>query len=306
MIISYFPKYVAILVLFVLRVGALDTFLAAVFEYAVILPNRTETPVLKEAALLLMIKNIDVLEKALKLAVRQDAHIIVTLEDGIYGRVLTGETIYPYLEDIPDPEANWIPCRDPRGKAWLDPFATKTQLSGQGQLIYIVANIGDKNPFNASDPQCPPDGHYQYNTDVVFNFEGRLLARYHKQFNLFAPEVQFDLPKDSEHVTPNTPFGTLGIFTCFDILSHGPAAVVVEEFRVDSTSAPRPVKYPARPLRVGPSVPPSVQHGPAPCEATCLLSNPQRQLHTTSTSPESCPKGQPQSWDAFTFKPCIA
>uniref|UniRef100_A0A8B9Y6K5 Vanin 3 n=1 Tax=Bos mutus grunniens TaxID=30521 RepID=A0A8B9Y6K5_BOSMU len=112
MIISYFPKYVAILVLFVLRVGALDTFLASVFEHALILPNRTETPVLKEEALLLMNKNIDVLEKALKLAAR-GAHIIVTPEDGIYGWVFTRETIYPYLEDIPDPEANWIPCRDP-------------------------------------------------------------------------------------------------------------------------------------------------------------------------------------------------
>lgn len=61
----------AILVLFVLRVGALDTFLAAVFEHAVILPNRTETPALKEAALLLMNKNVDVLEKALKLAARE-------------------------------------------------------------------------------------------------------------------------------------------------------------------------------------------------------------------------------------------
>ena len=70
MIISYFPKYVAILVLFILRVGALDTFLTSVFEHAVILPNRTETPVLKEEALLLMNKNIDVLEKALKLAAR--------------------------------------------------------------------------------------------------------------------------------------------------------------------------------------------------------------------------------------------
>ena len=57
MIISYFPKYVAFLVLFVLRVGALDTFLAALSAHAVILPSRTETPLLKEAALLLMNKN---------------------------------------------------------------------------------------------------------------------------------------------------------------------------------------------------------------------------------------------------------
>nr|KAF6463552.1 vanin 3 [Molossus molossus] len=114
MIASYFPKYGAVLALFVLSVGALDTFTAAVYEHAVILPNRTETPVSKEEALLLMNKNIDVLEKAVKLAARQGAHIIVTPEDGVYGWVFTRETIYPYLEDIPHPEVNWIPCKDPQ------------------------------------------------------------------------------------------------------------------------------------------------------------------------------------------------
>lgn len=71
MIMSYFPKYVAIFALFVPSVGALDTFMAAVYEHAVILPNRTETPVPKGEGLLLMNKNIDVLEKAVKLAARQ-------------------------------------------------------------------------------------------------------------------------------------------------------------------------------------------------------------------------------------------
>nr|KAF6363921.1 vanin 3 [Pipistrellus kuhlii] len=114
MITSYFPKYVALFALLVLSVGALDTFIAAVYEHAVILPNRTETPASKEEAVLLMNKNIDVLEKAVKLAATQGAHIIVTPEDGIYGWVFTRETIYPYLEDIPHPEVNWIPCTDPQ------------------------------------------------------------------------------------------------------------------------------------------------------------------------------------------------
>uniref|UniRef100_A0A8C8Z3R8 Vanin 3 n=1 Tax=Prolemur simus TaxID=1328070 RepID=A0A8C8Z3R8_PROSS len=114
MIRSYFPKCVTLFALFVLSVGALDTFIAAVYEHAVILPNSTETPVSKEEALLLMNKNIDVLEEAVKLAAKQGAHIIVTPEDGIYGWVFTRESIYPYLEDIPDPEVNWIPCREPQ------------------------------------------------------------------------------------------------------------------------------------------------------------------------------------------------
>uniref|UniRef100_A0A8D1T820 Vanin 3 n=1 Tax=Sus scrofa TaxID=9823 RepID=A0A8D1T820_PIG len=119
MIVSCVPKYTAILALLVLGVGALDTFIAAVYEHAVTLPNRTETPVLEKEALLLMHKNIVVLETAVKLAARQGAHIIVTPEDGIYGWVFTRETIYPYLEDIPDPGVNWIPCKDPQSTIFL-------------------------------------------------------------------------------------------------------------------------------------------------------------------------------------------
>ncbi|KAJ8797374.1 hypothetical protein J1605_017602 [Eschrichtius robustus] len=191
MIISYFPKCGAVLAFFVLSVGALDTFIAAVYEHAVMLPNRTETPVPKEEALLLMSRNIDVLEKAVKLAAR-------------FGR---------------------------------SPVQERLSCLAKDNSIYIVENIGDKKPCNASDPQCPPDGRYQYNTDVVFDSEGRLVARYHK-CNLFAPEIQFDFPKDSELVTFDSPFGKFGIFTCFDIFSHDLAVMVVEEFQVDSILYP--------------------------------------------------------------------
>ncbi|XP_015413280.1 PREDICTED: vascular non-inflammatory molecule 3-like [Myotis davidii] len=179
MITSYFPKYVAPFALFVLSVGALDTFIAAVYEHAVILPNRTETPVSEREALLLMSKNIDVLEKAVKLAATQGAHIIVTPEDGIYGWVFTRETIYPYLEDIPHPEVNWIPCTDPQRFGYA-PVQVRLSCLAKDNSIYVVANIGDKKPCNASDPKCPPDGRYQYNTDVVFDSQGKLVARYHK------------------------------------------------------------------------------------------------------------------------------
>uniref|UniRef100_A0A673U7G5 Vanin 3 n=1 Tax=Suricata suricatta TaxID=37032 RepID=A0A673U7G5_SURSU len=179
MITTSFPKYVAIFAIFIPCVSALDTFIAAVYEHAVILPNRTETLVPKEEALVLMNKNLDVLENAVQLAARQGAHIIVTPEDGIYGWVFTRETIYPYLEDIPDPKVNWIPCTDPQRFGYT-PVQQRLSCMAKDNSIYIVANIGDKKPCNASDPQCPLDGRYQYNTDVVFDSEGRLVARYHK------------------------------------------------------------------------------------------------------------------------------
>ncbi|XP_006885077.1 PREDICTED: vascular non-inflammatory molecule 3-like [Elephantulus edwardii] len=237
MIGSQFPKYVALSALFVLNVGALDTFIAAVYEHAVILPNRTEeTPVSKDDALVLMNKNIDVLEKAVKLAAKQGAHIIVTPEDGIYGWIFTRETIYPYLEDIPDPKVNWIPCGDPQ-RFGYNPVQVRLSCMAKDNSIYIVANVGDKKPCDAKDPQCPADGRYQYNTNVVFDSEGKLVARYHK-YNLFEPEIQFDFPKESESVTFQTPFGKFGVFTCFDIFSHDPAVVVVDEYHVDSVLFP--------------------------------------------------------------------
>lgn len=71
MITSSFQASVAAFALFTLHVSALDTFIAAVYEHAVLLPKGTETPVSQDDALLLMNKNIDILEKAIKQAAEQ-------------------------------------------------------------------------------------------------------------------------------------------------------------------------------------------------------------------------------------------
>lgn len=60
------------------------------------------------------------------------------------------------------------------------PVQERLSCLAKENSIYIVANIGDKKPCNTTDPQCPRDGRYQYNTNVVFDSEGRLTARYHK------------------------------------------------------------------------------------------------------------------------------
>lgn len=60
------------------------------------------------------------------------------------------------------------------------PVLERLSCMARNNSIYVVANIGDKKSCNSSDPSCPSDGRYQYNTDVVFDSEGKLVARYHK------------------------------------------------------------------------------------------------------------------------------
>ncbi|NWY29047.1 VNN2 protein, partial [Pheucticus melanocephalus] len=236
MLPSQAPLPAVVFALTALQALASDTFLAAVYEHAVILPHPTQEPVPASDALALMNRNMDVLEGAIKEAAQQGAHIIVTPEDGIYGWRFTRESIYPYLEDIPDPAVNWIPCTDP-SRFGPAPVQERLSCMARNNSIYVVANIGDKKPCNSSDPSCPRDGRYHYNTDVVFDTQGKLVARYHK-YNLFRSETQFNYPKEPEAVTFETPFGKFGIFTCFDILFYEPAVVLVSKMQVDTVLFP--------------------------------------------------------------------
>ena len=97
--------------------------------------------------------------------------------------------------------------------------------------------MGDKQQCNwATDPNCPVTGHLQYNTDVAFDRDGRLLARYHKQ-NLFF-EFQFNAPEHNHPTFFDTPFGRFGMFTCFDILFHSPAIDLIGSMGIRNIAFP--------------------------------------------------------------------
>ncbi|XP_037700178.1 vascular non-inflammatory molecule 2-like [Choloepus didactylus] len=235
MIVSSFPSSVAVFALIILHASAQDTFKAAVYEHAVILPNITETAVSQDDALILMYKNLEILGEMIKQAAEKGAQIIVTPEDALYGWQFTRETIFPYLENIPDPQVNWIPCQDPQ-RFGSTPIQTRLSCLAKANSIYVVANTGDKKLCNIRDSTCPRNGYYQYNTNVVYDKEGKLVARYHK-YHLYN-EPQFDAPEKPELVTFNTTFGKFGIFTCFDILFLEPSVTLVKDFHVDTILFP--------------------------------------------------------------------
>ncbi|XP_025105460.1 vascular non-inflammatory molecule 3-like isoform X2 [Pomacea canaliculata] len=205
------------------------TYRASVFAHRPLLPSET-FPVSRTIAVKNMMKNVVIYRQQAQHAAKQGAQIIVYPEDGLYGYLFNRVTIKPYLEPIPDPwqVLPWVPCTDP-GRVQPSDIMVQLSCIARENKIYLVANMGDIKPCNTTDDvsgiPCPPDGHFQYNTDVVFDPTGRLIARYHKH-NL-CEEHQFDKP-EVEVVTFETPFGRFGLFTCFDILFHDPAILLVE------------------------------------------------------------------------------
>uniref|UniRef100_A0A8C3T971 Biotinidase n=1 Tax=Chelydra serpentina TaxID=8475 RepID=A0A8C3T971_CHESE len=167
----------------------------------------------------------------------QGAQIIVFPEDGIHGFNFTRETIYPYLEFVPCPQSvKWNPCREPHLFSDTEVLQRLSCMALRSKM-FLVANIGAKQPCEYKDPLCPPDGRYQFNTDVVFNANGTLVARYRKQ-NLYF-EYAFNTPPEVDYVLFDTPFaGKFGMFTCFDILFYEPAVSLVKEYNVKQVVYP--------------------------------------------------------------------
>ena len=114
--------------------------------------------------------------------------ILVFPEDGIYGFDYTRKGIESYLEHIPNPaEETWTPCIEP-GKYLNTEIQRNLSCMASSNNMYIVDNVGDyQSCDNKTDPKCPSDGHYQFNTNVVYSPNGTLIARYHKTHLFYEP-----------------------------------------------------------------------------------------------------------------------
>ncbi|EDL24816.1 biotinidase, isoform CRA_a, partial [Mus musculus] len=128
---------------------------------------------------------------------------------------------------MPSPK---LPCLEPFRFNDTEVLQRLSCMAIKGGM-FLVANLGTKQPCLSSDPGCPQDGRYQFNTNVVFSDNGTLVDRYRKH-NLYF-EAAFDTPANVDLITFDTPFaGKFGVFTCFDILFFDPAVRLLRDFEV--------------------------------------------------------------------------
>eukprot|EP01130_Rhizamoeba_saxonica_P005101 TRINITY_DN2047_c0_g1_i2.p1 TRINITY_DN2047_c0_g1~~TRINITY_DN2047_c0_g1_i2.p1 ORF type:complete len:436 (-),score=74.37 TRINITY_DN2047_c0_g1_i2:156-1463(-) len=157
-------------------------------------------------------------------ASKEKTQIIVFPEYGIFSPIWPNKSsIFPLLEIVPDASQNVNPVLDfdELEKEQSPILYTISKLARENN-IYVVVDMGDLQYCDKLDDiNCPPDGFYSFNTQVVFSNTGLILQKYHK-INLYY-ENEYDYPKDKTPKHFNTSFGvTFGLGICFDIIFKNP------------------------------------------------------------------------------------
>lgn len=137
------------------------------------------------------------------------------------------EQLLPFLTEIPEPGSN--PCSNKTYGGILE----KASCAARETRMYTVINLPEMAPCSNSSNSiwCPEDGSYIFNTNVAFDREGTIVARYRK-FNLFN-EPGFDTTPEPEHSVFETDFGArFGIVICFDLLFKEPTLSLVNNHHI--------------------------------------------------------------------------
>ena len=137
------------------------------------------------------------------------------------------DSLYP-LCDSDVPQQGWAPDKDCNFSFSNSSYSKAIGCAARSAQMYVSVNVCEIVACS-SEGSCPADGHYLYNSELVFSDKGVLVAKYHKSHPWY--EKAFDAPPDPSKniVTFNTnSFGRFGVFTCKDILFAQPGDNLVQ------------------------------------------------------------------------------
>ncbi|GFY06316.1 pantetheinase [Trichonephila clavipes] len=171
--------------------------------------------------------NLEVYEIAAKTAAKHGADIIVFPESGLLPfEKPNRDWMLSFIEDIPDPKKEVVnPCEQESQFRDL-PILRRLSCLARNNHIWVVANTVDfkkcdintnciKNKHSENCTSCPDDGHFFYNTNVVFNRDGIFVVKYYKRHLYFEAEMNTpDFPEDAYF---DTEFGKFTTVICFDL-----------------------------------------------------------------------------------------
>ncbi|XP_065204544.1 vanin-like protein 1 [Planococcus citri] len=126
---------------------------------------------------------------------------------------------------VPSADAFIVPCDH---EHYTESHLRKLSCAARENKIYVAVNVLEKVH---SPKSLAWDGLIFHNTEVVFDRNGMVIARYRK-FNLYTERWtnHIDSTDEPELVTFKTDFGVeFGVFTCFDMFFVEPALQLVQE-----------------------------------------------------------------------------
>ncbi|RWS18573.1 pantetheinase-like isoform X2, partial [Leptotrombidium deliense] len=118
--------------------------------------------------------NINVYQHVTMRAVHKGADIIVFPEHGLFPPS-DRDSMLILLEQLPNEMGVDNACTS---GATSKPIQYTLSCLARKHQIYIVANMGEVEYCNQSNPRCPKDGRFQYNVAVAFDSNGFLVAKY--------------------------------------------------------------------------------------------------------------------------------
>ncbi|KAF5283862.1 hypothetical protein FQA39_LY04682 [Lamprigera yunnana] len=190
---------------------ATSTYKAAIVEYA----SKTSAETFQH----IILENVNEYLKYIEEAASEGADIIIFPENGLTEMDINEKNIEAFSTEVPDPTSSLSPCN--LNNSTFSKHLIDLSCAAETHSIYVVINLVERCNYSSNI--------IYYNTNVVFDRKGVIIARYRK-INLYKEKY---VHAGNQTVSFKTDFGvTFGIFTCKDILYKNPSLNVLEDLEV--------------------------------------------------------------------------